>query len=140
MRGADRAKRDGDRPHLDTLPVLVPVPGLDGHVVAPGEHDGRGRVHGHAADVVRVGLERVHLLERVVVEDAELEVVRARDEPLLARDEARAPDGDLGDLERLEDRAGVDVVDLDGSVVQAREQPRLGRVKVDVLDAVRPGE
>jgi hypothetical protein len=87
-----------------------------------------------------VGLERVHLLERVVVEDAELEVVRARDEPLLARDEARAPDRDLGDLESLEDRAGVDVVDLDGAVVQAREQPGLGRVEVDVLDAVRPGE
>jgi hypothetical protein len=91
---------------------------------------------GQAADVIRVGLERMDLLVGVVVEDAELEVVRAGDEPVLAGDEAGAADGDLGDLEGLEDGAGVDVVDLDGAVVEAGEQPGLGRVEVDVLDAI----
>ncbi|KAF5322671.1 hypothetical protein D9619_000088 [Psilocybe cf. subviscida] len=52
----------------------------------------RRRVDGHASDAVRVGLERGDLFVRGVVEDAQLEVIRASDEPVLARDELDASD------------------------------------------------
>ena len=93
-----------------------------------------------APNVVGVRLERGDLFVRVVVEDAQLEVVRARDEPVLARDEAAAAHGDLRDLERLDERARVVVVDVDVAVVEADEEPWLGGVEVDRLDAVRPVE
>ena len=122
--------------HLDAPPLLVPVPSFDRHVVASCEDDACGRMDGQASNVVRVRLKRGDLFVRVVVEDAELEVVGARDEPILARNEADAADGDLRDLERLDQRAGVMVVDVDRAVVEAGEDPGLGGVEVDALDAV----
>jgi hypothetical protein len=130
--------RGGD--YLDVAPLLVPVPGLDGHVIAAGEDDRGGGVDGEASDVVWMGLEGDNLFVGVVVEDAELVVVGAGDEPVFAGDEADAADGDVGDLEGLDDGAGVEVVDVDGAVVEAGEQPGLGRVEVDALDAVRTGK
>lgn len=89
---------------------------------------------GQTPYVVRVGLERRDLLVCIVVEDAQLEVVRAGHEPVLARDKTHAAYGHLGDLEGLDERAAVAVVDVHGAVVEAGEQPRLGRVKIDILD------
>ena len=50
---------------------------------------------GETPDVVRMSLEGGYFLVGVVVEDAKLEIVRASDEPVLARDELDASDGDL---------------------------------------------
>ena len=93
-----------------------------------------------ASNVVGMRLERGDLFVRIVVEDAQLEVVRARDEPVLARDEAAAAHGDLRDLERLDERARVVVVDVNVAVVEPDEEPWLGGVEVDRLDAVRAVE
>ena len=76
----------------------------------------------------------------IIVEDTKLEVVGARDEPILARNEADAADGDLRDLERLNQRAGVMVVDVDRAVVETGEDPGLGGMEVDAFYAVRASE
>lgn len=59
-------------------------------------------MNGEASNVVGVSLERRHLLARVVVEDAEVEVVRAADKPIPTSDEAHAADGYFGDFEGLD--------------------------------------
>jgi hypothetical protein len=96
--------RKASETNLSVLPSLLPVPKLDRHVVRTGKDEWQRRVNGEATDVVGVGFDRSDLLARVVVEDAEVEVVRAADEPVLALDEADASHRDLGDLEGLDDR------------------------------------
>lgn len=120
--------------HLDTLPALVPVPQLDGHVVGAGEDEVLGGVHGETSDVVWVRLEGCDALLGVVVVDAEVEVVAAADEPVLAGDEGDGAHGDLGDLERLYERFRLVVPDDDAARVQAGNDPWVGRVEVDGLD------
>ena len=97
-------------------------------------------MYGQASDIVGVGLERGDLFVCVVVEDAELEVVRARDEPVLAVYEAHATHGDLRDLEGLDQSASVVVVYVDRAIVETGENPGLGGVEVDALYAVRTSE
>jgi len=80
-------------------PFVVPVPKLDGHVVGRGEYVGLDWVDGDRANVVGVGLEHVDPLEGVVVEDADLHVVGAGDDPVLAGDEFGGANWRLADLE-----------------------------------------
>ena len=56
------------------------------------------------ANVVGVSLQRGDLLARVVVEDAEVKVVRAADEPITSGDETHAAYGHFSHFERLDDR------------------------------------
>ena len=91
---------------------------------------------GQASNVVRVRLKRGDFFVRVVVEDAELEVVGAGDEPVLAGDEADAANRYFCDLEGLDQRAGFVVVDVDRAIVKTGEDPRLGGVEVDALNAI----
>lgn len=51
-----------------------------------------------------MGLELRDLLGGIVVEDTDLKVVRAYDNPVLAGNEATGADGDIGNLERFDDR------------------------------------
>ena len=91
---------------------------------------------GQASNIIWMSLEGDDLLVRVVVEDPKLEVIRARDKPVLARDEAYASYGNLSDLKRLDEGPCVMVVDVDGSVVETGKQPWLRRVEVDALYTV----
>lgn len=93
----------GERAHLNALPPLLPVPELDRHVVRASEDKALRRVYGEAANVVGVRLERRHLLPRVVVEDAQVEVVGPADEPVASGDEPHAANGNFGHLERFDD-------------------------------------
>ena len=88
---------------LYALPSLFPIPQLYGHVIGCGEDEGLGRVDDDGADVVGVRLEGGDLLRGVVVVHAELEVIAATHDPVLARDEAAGADGDIGELEGLDD-------------------------------------
>ena len=90
--------------YLNTPPLLVPIPCLDCHVIASRQDDARRRVDCQASDVVRVRFEGRNLFVRVIVEDAKLEVVGARDEPVLARNKADASHRNLCDLEGLDQR------------------------------------
>ena len=63
------------RPYLDVTPLLVPVPGLYGHVVTAGEDDRGSGVDCKASNVVWMGLECNDLFMSIVVEDTELIVV-----------------------------------------------------------------
>ncbi len=65
-------------------PLVIPVPELDGHVVTARQQVRLSRVNGETADVVRVSLEHVHSLECVVVVGADLHIVRACHDPVLA--------------------------------------------------------
>lgn len=110
--------------HLHALPLPVPIPEFDRHVVAGGEDEGLDGVDGDGADVVRVGLEGGDFLGGVVVVDAELEVVAAADEPVFARDEAARADGDVGQFEGLDDGLGFVGPDVDVAAVEGGEDLR----------------
>jgi hypothetical protein len=104
--------------HLDTFPLLVPIPSFDGHVITSGEHDACGWVYGETSYIIRVGLERDDLLMRIVIEDAQLEVVRASDKPVFSGNELDTTYRNRRDLESLHKCASFVVVDVDGTVVQ----------------------
>lgn len=55
------------------------------------------------SNVVGVGIPLLHFLHRVVVVHAQLHVVRARDDPVLAHDEARAAHGVRAHLKTLDE-------------------------------------
>lgn len=76
----------------------------------------------------------------VVVEDSNLEVVRARDEPVLSRDEADATNGDLRDLKCLDECACVMIVDVDRAVIETGEDPGFSGMEVDTFYAIRTSE
>lgn len=78
-------------------------------------------MHGETSNVIWMGFEGRHLFVGVVVEDAQLEVVRAGDEPVLARYKFDTSHWDLCDLERFDDGASLVVVDVDGAVVEPSE-------------------
>lgn len=87
------------------LPSLLKIPQFNCHIITGRQHIRQRRVHGDTADVVWVRLEVGDFLRGVVVEDAELEVVAAADDPVLAGDEAASAHGDVGQLEGLDDAA-----------------------------------
>ena len=107
--------------HLHALPLPFPIPQLDGHVIAGGQHERLGGVDGDGADVVRVGFEGGDFLGGVVVVDAQLEVVGAADDPVLAGDEAAGAHGHVGELEGLDDGLRLVGPDVDVARVEAGE-------------------
>ena len=94
-------------------------------------------MHGEAADVVWVRLKRNDLFMRVVVEHAQLEIVRTGNEPILARDKTHTSYGYFCDFECLYERARFKVVGVYTPIVQSSKEPGFSRVKVDRLDAIR---
>lgn len=97
-------------------------------------------MNSQASYVVRMRFKRGNLFVRVVVEDPKLEVVRAGNEPVLARNEAYAADGNISDLKCLHKDTRLVVVDVHGAVVQTGQKPWFGRMEVDAFDAVGAGE
>mmetsp|Transcript_22741 Transcript_22741/g.46790 ORF Transcript_22741/g.46790 Transcript_22741/m.46790 type:complete len:461 (-) Transcript_22741:119-1501(-) len=121
---------------LRAIEAPVPVPALDGHVVGTGQKVRQRGVHLHIPDVVGMRLEVLDLLHGVVIVHAQAHVVRRGDEPLFARDEFGAADGQLGDLEGFD--VGARFVVPDGHVagVEGGEGPRFGGVDVHGFDAL----
>ena len=87
-----------------------------------------------------MGFKGRDLFMGVVVEDTQLEVVGAGDEPVLAGDEADAADRYFCDLKGLDQRACFVVVDVDRAVVETGEDPGLGGMEVYAFYAVRTSE
>jgi hypothetical protein len=83
-----------------------------------------------------VRLKRDDLFVRIIIEDAQLEVIRTGNEPVLARDEAYTSNGYFRNLEGFHEGTGIGVVDVHAAIVETSEQPRFGRVKVDCFDAI----
>ena len=104
-------------------PVLVPIEHADSVIIRARQHVWHGRVHCDVANVVRVLLDRLDLLRRVVVEDAEQVVTGADDDPLFASDEFSTTHGRVCDLDRADLRLRVVVVDHDCAPVEGREHP-----------------
>jgi hypothetical protein len=94
-------------------------------------------MHGKTSNIVRIGFEERHLFVGVVIEDAQLEVIRAGNEPVLASDKFDTAHWDLWDLERFDDGASLVVVDVDGTVVEPSKQPWFCWVEFDAFHAVR---
>jgi hypothetical protein len=109
--------------HLNTFPLLVPIPSFDGHVITSGEYDACSWVHGETSYIIRVSLERGDLLMRIVIEDTQLEVVRASNKPVFSGNKFNTAYRNSRDLESLHKCASFVVVDVDGAVVQTCKQP-----------------
>lgn len=60
-------------------------------------------MNGNGTDVIRVSFEGGNLLGGVIVIDAELEVVRTADNPVLARNESTGTNRNIGKLECFDD-------------------------------------
>lgn len=103
--------------HLNAFPLFIPIPSFDSHVITSCEHDTRGGVNCKASYIVRVGLKCDNLLVGVVIEDAQLEVVRASNEPVFSGNELDTAHRNGGDLKCLDKCASFVVVDVDGTVV-----------------------
>lgn len=113
------------------LPVLVPVPHLDSHVVTSSQYEAARRMYSDASNVVGMCLESSDLLVCVVIEASELEVITASYEPILPRDEADASHWNLCHLKGLDQSTSLIIPDIDTSSVKTCQEPRFGRVKVD---------
>jgi hypothetical protein len=75
-------------------------------------------MHGQATNVVRVRFERSNFLVSVVVEDAQLKVVRSSNEPVFPSDEFYTPYWNLCDFKCFDNGTGVVVVDINGTIVE----------------------
>jgi hypothetical protein len=73
---------------------------------------------------------------RVVIEDTQLKVIGARDEPTLSSNESTAPNWDLCDFECFHQGASLVVVYVDGTVIKARQEPWLRGMEINCFDAV----
>ena len=74
-------------------------------------------MYGEATDVVGVCLERGDLFMCVVVEGAQVEIIRASNEPLFPRDKVDASYRNLGHFESLDESARFGIVDVYDAVV-----------------------
>lgn len=92
---------------LHTFPALIPIPQLDGHIIAGGEHKWLCRVHNDGTNIVRVSFECGDFFRGIVVEDPQMEVVGANHEPVLAGDEATSANGNIGNLEGFDEGLGL---------------------------------
>ena len=123
------------------LPVLLPVPQLDCHVVTAGEDQRLRRMDVDAANIVGVGIElghlgstgrrEVHFLRCVVVVDSDFEIIAANDDPLLSLHESAGRGIPLTDHVPCVVIPYVHLSREEGS-----QDPRLCRVHVDALHSV----
>lgn len=74
----------------------------------------------------------------VVVEDAQLKVIRSSNKPIFPSDKLDAPNWNFRHFKRFDDSTRVMIVDVDGAIVETCNQPWLSRMEVDALDAIRP--
>jgi len=104
--------------HHGAIPIFIPVPGLDEHVIGTTDDDGESRMYADATDVIDVGLEYFDALHRVVIVAANIHIVRADDNPLLPGDESTASHGLICDFKSLDDVAFLVIVDEDAPIVE----------------------
>ena len=89
--------------NLHAFPTFVPIPQFDRHVIAGREDKGLLRVNDNGANVIGMRFKRRDLFAGVVVVDSKLEVITATDNPILPRDESAGSNGDICELEGLDD-------------------------------------
>lgn len=121
---------------VHTLPALVPIPQLDGHVITRSEDEGLCWVHDNGSYVVGMRFEGRDLLGGVVVVYSELEVITSAHNPVLAGHEATSANGDIGELEGLDDALCFIGPDVDVAAVEGGEDPWLRGVEIDALDTL----
>mmetsp|Transcript_8943 Transcript_8943/g.54996 ORF Transcript_8943/g.54996 Transcript_8943/m.54996 type:complete len:377 (-) Transcript_8943:300-1430(-) len=73
--------------YLGACPSFVPIPKLDGHVIAGRQYAWQRGMDRHAPYVVGMGFEGLHFVQGVVVEDPDEHIVRSSDNPLFSCDE-----------------------------------------------------
>ena len=73
---------------------------------------------------------------RVVIEDAQLKVIRANHKPVFASDEFDTAGWYFWYLKRLDQGARFMIIDVDSSVVKTRQDPWFGRVEVDTFYSI----
>ena len=109
--------------NLHALPRLLPIPEFNRHIVTCGQAEWLGRVNRNRTDIVRVGLEARYLLGRIVVDNAQLEIIRPGNDPVLAGHEATSSYWDIGEFKCLDGGACFVGPDVDVPAVERREDP-----------------
>ena len=132
--------------HSHQLPVLLPVPQLDCHIVAAGEDQRLRRMDVDAANIVGVGIElghlgstgrrEVHFLRCVVVVDSDFEIIAANDDPLLSLHESAGTDRTGRGIPLTDHVPCVVIPYVHLSREEGSQDPRLCRVHVDALHSV----
>lgn len=83
-----------------------------------------------------MSLESGHFFVCVVVEDAQLEIIGASNEPVLPCNKFHTAHRDLCDLKRLDYRTRFMIIDVDSAVVETGEEPGFCGMKIDSLDPI----
>jgi len=78
--------------YLYIFPLLVPIACFDGNIVASCEHDTRSWMYGETSDIVGMCLKHSNLVMCIVIEDAQLKVVRPGYKPVVVCDKANTSD------------------------------------------------
>jgi hypothetical protein len=80
-------------------------------------------MHAYCSNVIRVCFKRRDLFCSIVIEDAELKVIGASDDPVLASDEAAGADGYVGYLKGFDSGAGFVGPNVNMARVERGEDP-----------------
>lgn len=105
-------------PYLNTFPLLIPIPRFNRHIIAASQHDTRCGMHRQAANIIRVRLERGHFFMRIIIEHAQLEIIRASHEPIFAGNKTGTSHWHLRHFECLDDAAGFVIVNVNGPIIK----------------------
>lgn len=93
-----------------------------------------------ASNVVRMGLKRSNFLHCIIVENAQLEVIRSSHKPVLSCNELDTAHRHFRDFKRLHNGTRLMVIYVDRAIIKTGEQPWFCWMKVDTLDTIGPRE
>jgi hypothetical protein len=110
---------------LHTLPRLLPVPQLNCHVITCSEAEGLSRMYSYGTNVVGVGLEAGDLFGGVVIDNPQLKVVRASNNPVLACNKTASTDGHIGEFKGLDGGSRFVRPDVNVAAVKRGKDPWL---------------
>ena len=124
--------------HHRAIPLSLPIPKLDEHVVRTRHHVRLRRVHRDRSNVILMRFKPNHQFGRVIVVHSHEHVVGSGRDPLFARDPFRRSHRQLRHLERLHQRVRLVIPYRHVPTVQIRQYPRFRRVDLHPFHPVAP--
>jgi hypothetical protein len=125
---------------LYAFPALIPIPQLNCHIIASSKNETLGRMDSYCANVIGVCFKASNLLRSIVVQDAQLKVVRTSDNPILPCDETTSANRYISKLECLNCAACFVGPDVDMATIQSGKDPwfcEQVRIKAKISNCAR---